>query len=175
MSRLNFTSLMFQIFLLILFYILIVLNVTDVIFQIFLCLCFLQAITFSMTSRKNLLLLLFLLMTFIFNLAIPILNLIGLYEFPQHNLILRGDGITTPLLQESLRFTYQASAVALLGSVFGWLIGGLLTKKNDNDHALGLRKNVNNSVLITTVFYVCFGLSFSNSALLAYYAMNMDT
>lgn len=170
MSTLNFSYLVLQFVLLIVFYILIVLDVNDDVFQIYLSLCFAQALSLGLVSKKNLLLLLFLLMTLIFNLAIPVLNLIGLYEFPQDNLILLGDGITTPLRQDSLRFTYQASAVALMGSVAGWLAGGVLKKRGDTGHHLGLQKNVNNSALVSMAFLICFGLSLSNSGLLAYYA-----
>ena len=159
--------------LLLVLYVLQAFDVSNHHYQIFLAVCFIQAAIWSVQSKQRFLFQLFLATTFAFNLALPLLELLGLYQFPSNNLILLGDGITRALSQESLFFAYRASTAALLGATAGWIVGGArLTRRyassaNPSDSSCGrdFRKYVE------PLFWICFCLATSNALFLAYFAL----
>lgn len=141
-------------------------------YQVFLAFCFFQAATWSLWSKERFLFQLFMATTFAFNLALPILELLGLYDFPVNNLILRGDGITLALSQDSLLFAYKASIAAILGGTAGWLLGGASSTVSNNSSVKSFQTNRDSQNNIKAAFWVCFGLATSNALFLAYFALD---
>lgn len=167
----NAYMLLLQLALLLVLYFLQILRVSIQDYQIFLALCFFQATLWSLWSKERFLFQLFMATTFAFNLALPILDLVGLYQFPPNNLILRGDGITLGLSQDSLLFAYQASIAAIVGGTAGWLAGGASLPLTNINSALSSPSNQDAQTIIKVAFWVCFILATSNALALAYLAL----
>ena len=174
-STASFFSSALQFILLLGLYFLELKNLSSKGFLIYLAFCFAQAFFLSLFSKGRFLFQLFLASSFAFNLALPFLNLLNLYEYPIGNLILRGDGITLALSDASLVFAYKASTAAILGCTAGWFLDGRSHAAGGGVHPtamisrrplFGLYRQVD------VVFWVIFTLAVSNALVLAYHALD---
>jgi hypothetical protein len=115
----------------------------------------------------------FLLMMFLFCLALPILSEFDLYSYPSGNRIMLTDGMTTIVNNKVLTETYIVLMTMLLGSSIGWLVGMLRLNMNikRQEFLIPIKKYAgkyrNN---IKKFFFILLGLVIYKNLILVYYS-----
>lgn len=100
------------------------------VFQVILVLVFIECMFVSFVDKPFNIYQIFLFAMFLFSVALPIFELLGLYSYPTGNKIMLGDGMGTIVSDKTLSETYKVLISMLFGTSFGWLIGIL----NFNKH-----------------------------------------
>lgn len=141
--------------------------------QILLCFVYFQCLIFALLYDKERLFLIFLGMTFLFNLVMPISEALGLFSFPPGNLILLGDGVTLSITEASLAEAYGTMIVMLFGVTAGWSGAKVINKSFVNNSF----KNQNQikdfgqiKFFINVLFIVFFAILIYRNILLVYYS-----
>jgi len=134
---------------------------------------YLECVLISFWGRTGNIFQIFLALVFLFNLANPIFEALGLYNFPTNNLMLLGDGITTPISDQVLNETYIAMCAFLIGSSVGWILSLFTLYSHDNTPSRVIFKcnsSFSLSGFISVIFYITFFIVVARSVLLTYYA-----
>ncbi len=134
---------------------------------------YLECVLISFLGRAGNIFQIFLALVFIFNLANPFFEILGLYNYPVNNLMLLGDGMTRPISDQVLNDTYIAMCAFLVGSSVGWVLS-LLTLYSRDKPSFHVIFNYGSSFslsgFISVIFYVTFFMVVVRSVLLTYYA-----
>lgn len=85
----------------------------------------------------------YMLSAFLFSGSIPVLHLLGLYAFPENNLILLTDGIDYPIPDYYIVLAFKLFSFAIFGSIFGWNLSLKLCHKYGK-----------NSLVVTSDFFL---------------------
>jgi hypothetical protein len=138
-----------------------------------LCIIYFQCLLFALLFDRERLFTTYLLMTFLFNLVMPILESLGLFVFPPNNLILLGDGITMPISSSSLSEAYASMIIMLVGATSGWCYSKILYRekidKYTNDFS-GIKDSEKLKKYAYILFFVFYVVVIYRNILLAYYA-----
>lgn len=142
--------------------------------QNILIIIFLECLLISLIDKKFNVFQVFLLMMFLFSLAIPFFIVFGIYEYPPGNRIMLGDGMSTIISDNTLIETYNVLSVILLGTSVGWLLG----KLKFNMNVYRLKDSLSNKIfdnslayLIKILFFILFPLVIYNNTVLVYYSL----
>ena len=121
---------------------------------------FIQALVISIYGGFLNLLQVYLFFVFLFNLVIPFLIMINIYEYPAGNRIMASDGIKMPLSDRVIAETYAAISFSLIGISLGWVVS-----KISLPTSIKVLKQKKEG-LIDIVFYIFWCLNIINSILM---------
>lgn len=101
----------------------------------------------------------FLLMMFVFNLALPIFESLGLYTYPNFYMILESDGINQQVSEQSMHTTYSTIIYFIIGATTGWLVGILKTYDEYKSSYISMNNKSFNkkfSFMVKVIFLIIF-------------------
>ena len=140
--------------------------------QNLLALVFLECIFLSFIDKLFNIYQIFLLMMFMFSIALPIFVMFGLFSYPPGNRIMLGDGMNTIISNKVLGETYIVLISMLLGTSIGWLIGMLkldMNIKRSNFLIVNEINKIKYRRSIKNLFFILLVLVIYQNLLLVYY------
>lgn len=132
---------------------------------------FLECIFLSFLGKPFNVYQIFLLMMFLFSIALPIFVMFGLFSYPPGNRMLFGDGMKTIISNKALGETYIVLISMLLGTSVGWFIGMLKWNMNIKRSNFLIVNKIKYSRNIKTLFFILMVLVIYKNINLVYYSL----
>lgn len=143
------------------------------VYQNLLVLVFLECLFLSLIDKTFNVYQIFLLMMFLFSIALPVFILLGWYSYPPGNRIMWSDGMNIIVTNKTLAETYRVLISMLLGTSIGWLIGMLKFDMNNKRSEFLIPKEIYRAKFrnnIKKLFFILLPLVVYKNLILVYYS-----